>query len=129
MYKSKLEILIVDDSEMIVERLIDLVHELIDVESVKQAGTFSEAYVLIEEVHPDIVFLDINLPDGNGVDLLNKIKKSYPEVKVIMFTNQANDYYKVMCKQLGADYFLDKSCDFESVPQILSSIRALAGTH
>jgi DNA-binding NarL/FixJ family response regulator len=65
--------------------------------------------------------LDINLPDKSGIELLRKIKEDYKKTKVFMITNQANDYYKDMCKKLGADNFFDKSIDFNLIPDLISA--------
>jgi DNA-binding NarL/FixJ family response regulator len=68
-----------------------------------------------------MVLLDINLPDKSGIELLRKIKKEYKKMKVFMITNQANDYYKEICKKLGADHFFDKSKDFNLIPDLISA--------
>jgi len=115
------KILIIDDSALIVERLINLIKDLRNVET-NVAGAWAEASILLEQFQPQIIFLDIHLPDKSGIELLNKIKTEYPEIIVIMFTNQGSDFYKTLCLELGADYFIDKSKDFELIPEIISSL-------
>lgn len=77
----------------------------------------------IEEEKPDLVLLDINLPGKSGIELLRKIKGSGSECEVIMITNHADDYYKKVCRDLGADYFLDKSIEFSMLPEIIGNIQ------
>ena len=122
MYKEKKSILIVDDSILLAERLIDMLKSMENVDSIKHAGTYAEAMVLLEQTKLHIVFLDISLPDKSGVALLSSIKKNYPDIMVIMFTNQAGDYYRTLCMKKGANYFIDKSKDFELIPGIISSL-------
>jgi DNA-binding NarL/FixJ family response regulator len=122
MHEAKKIILIIDDSALIVERLINLLKDLRNVETINLAGTWAEAIILLEQFQPQIVFLDIHLPDKSGIELLNKIKTEHPEIIVIMFTNQGSDFYKTLCLELGADYFIDKSKDFDLISEIISSL-------
>ena len=122
MHEAKKIILIIDDSSLIVERLINILRDLRNVDSIKLAATGAEASVLLEQSQPEIIFLDIHLPDKSGIELLNKIRTESPEIIVIMFTNEGNDFYKTLCFELGANYFIDKSKDFELIPDIISSL-------
>ncbi len=115
-------LLLVDDSPIIIERLMYMLEELDNIEVILQSESYANALKLIESNHPDIIILDINLPDKSGLDLLRLIKKEYPNTTVIMVTNQTGEYYRNLCQKLGADYFIDKSSEFEQVPVIISSI-------
>jgi DNA-binding NarL/FixJ family response regulator len=90
--------------------------------SIREAGSYHEASLIMSSFHPDIVLLDINLPDINGIELLRYIKKKDPSIIVIMVTNQSGEFYRSRCKELGADFFVDKSTEFERLPEILSSL-------
>jgi len=68
-----------------------------------------------------VVLLDINLPDKSGIELLRLIQERHPETAVLMISNNADQYYRNICKKLGARYFLDKSTDIDLIPSILSS--------
>ena len=74
---------------------------------------------------PQIAILDIKVPGGdglkNGIDVLKTVKKSYP-TSVIMLTNHANAKYSMECKQAGADFFFDKSTEFDRVPDAVFEI-------
>ena len=115
-------VLIVDDSPIIIERLKSMLTGVENVGTVIYASTYSRAILLLAENNPDIAVLDINLPDKNGIEILRYIKKNHVAITVIMLTNQAADYYRNLCKLLGAEYFLDKSTEFEKVPAIISSL-------
>lgn len=114
-------VLIIDDSAIIIERLLAMLEDLDNIQTILHGDSYSAAVQLLAENHPDIVILDINLPDRSGIDLLRLIKKDYPEAVVIMVSNQAGDYYRSLCKTLGATYFIDKSSEFEQIPGIISS--------
>ena len=121
MRSEKFKILIVDDSEIIKDRVSEMLGELENVETVIKAGSFDEAVSVLSTTIPDILLLDINLPDKSGIDLLRHINENAWKMHVIMVSNQANSYYRSVCKKLGAADFVDKSADFDRIPQIISS--------
>ncbi len=114
--------MIVDDSPIIVAWLRQMLAELEAIGKVLEAGSYKEALPLLHSSLPDIVLLDINLPEINGIELLRYIKSESPSAIVIMLTNQADEFYRIRCKKLGADYFLDKSSEFEQVPALVASL-------
>ena len=116
-------ILIVDDSVIIIERLLDMLSEFESKSSIKHVSSLGDAIAFLQHTTPHIVLLDINLTDGNGVELLRLIKKKYPSIIVIMLTNQSDEYYRKLCTKLGASHFLDKSKDFEKVADIIATLK------
>ena len=115
-------ILIVDDSLLIMERLQTMLRGLKNAGAVESAGDYPMTVQLLANGSFDIVLLDINLPGRSGIELLRHIKTLYPQTTVIMLSNQSGPYYRGLCKRLGADYFVDKSTEFEDVPVIISSL-------
>ena len=115
-------VIIVDDSPLIVKRLLDMLNDLPGLEWIKHAGNYAEGLQLIKENNPGILLLDINLPDKSGIELLRVCKETNPGTKVIMITNQANEYYRKLCMKLGASYFIDKSKEFEQIAEAIASI-------
>jgi DNA-binding NarL/FixJ family response regulator len=114
-------ILIVDDSILILERMLLMLEELDNIQFVVHAGSYNDAIELLNGVSPDLVLLDIHLPDKSGIELLRTIKENYQNIKVFMVTNNSNEYYRKQCKTLGAEYFFDKSKDFDLIPEIISA--------
>lgn len=123
--KFRKEVFIVDDSRLVRERLVDLLSEVPDVVIVGQAGAATEAIRAIQMARPKVVVLDISMPGGSGLLVLEEIKKSSPPPVVIMLTNFANDPYKQKCLGLGAEYFFDKSTEFDKVKEVLETFQAL----
>ena len=122
MQRGKKTILIVDDSPLIVRRLIDMLSELPNLEWIKNAGNYADGIELVQRHNPGILLLDINLPDKSGIELLRICKENNPGTKVIMITNQANEQYRKLCLKLGADYFIDKSKEFEQIADTIADI-------
>src|SRR5262245_42469356 len=96
-------VFLVDDSPMMRDRLITLFSTLPNVEVVGQAETAFEAIQSIRHLRPAVVVLDISLPGGSGMHVLETIKKDCPAPVVIMLTNFAHEPYRQKCLQLGAD--------------------------
>jgi two-component system response regulator DevR len=109
------QVLIVDDSEQIRQRLVTLLAESAQIRIVGQAGNSLEALEAMRRLKPDTVILDIRLPGTSGIELLKQIKAKYPEMKVIMLTNFDYALYRQQCQQLGADHFLNKTLEFEKI--------------
>jgi DNA-binding NarL/FixJ family response regulator len=113
------QLLIVDDAPLIVDRLRTMLEGMPGLDPIASAGTCGGAKEMLQHHQPDIVLLDINLPDGNGIDLLRYIKKHHPSVVVIMCSNQGSSFYRNLCTRIGATWFIDKSAEFESIPEVI----------
>jgi DNA-binding NarL/FixJ family response regulator len=121
--KEKRTVLIVDDSILILERMIPLLAEIENISFVVHAASYKEAFEVLSRLTPDMVLLDINLPDKSGIELLRVIKERQMDVAVLMISNNAGSYYRDICKKLGAQYFLDKSTDIDLIPTVLANAR------
>ncbi|MDB5203177.1 MAG: response regulator transcription factor [Ferruginibacter sp.] len=118
-----IKVLIVEDAQLVLDRLFEIINELPCVAEVFTAIGYHEAIALIEEQEPGLVLLDIHLPEKNGIELLQFLKQYYPAIKTVMLTNQATDNYKLLCEKIGADHFIDKSSEFEQITGIIESYR------
>jgi DNA-binding NarL/FixJ family response regulator len=117
-----MKVFIADDSAVFRERMIEILSELPEIEIIGQAQDGIEATNLIEKLTPDVVILDIRMPRGNGMDVLQNIKKNNPALIVIMLTNYPYPQYRKKCMNAGADYFFDKSAEFEKVTEVLKKL-------
>ena len=120
--KASTTVLIVDDSPLIVKNLVELLKDIPSISSIESCGTYNKAIDLLPIYKPVAVLLDIDLPDKSGIILLKNIKTFHPEITAIVVINQSNDFYKNLCLEIGAHYFLDKSNDFEKLPALIASI-------
>jgi DNA-binding NarL/FixJ family response regulator len=116
------KVLIVDDSLIIRARLIAGLAKFEHIKVVGQAGDIRTAFKVINDVKPDVVILDIQLPDGSGLEVLARHKHENRSTTVIVLTNYPHDIMRRRCVKLGADYFFDKSSEFEKVYDILDTI-------
>jgi DNA-binding NarL/FixJ family response regulator len=118
-----MNILVVDDSELIRLRLVRQIEALPGVERVMTASGCLLAQHLVASQPPALVVLDLHLPDGDPVRLIPQFKLDHPDLKVAVLTNDATDYNRRRCLQAGADWFFDKSTEFE---QLLAQLRQLS---
>ena len=116
-------VFLVEDSTIIRERLLQLLEGLDGVEVVGDADNAVDAIAGIMAAGPDVVVLDIKLKNGSGIDVLKRVKQSLPSVTVIMLTNYATSEYRRRCLEAGAEYFLDKTNEFENLRGILHRLR------
>ena len=113
-----IKVFIVDDSPIVREHLVTMFEELAGFKIVGLAGSVTEAISTIGELQPDVVILDLRMPDGSGLDVLHKIKQDGLESMVIILTNYTFAGYRQKCLDAGAAYFLDKSTEFDQIPKL-----------
>ena len=117
-----MKILIADDSEAYVQRLVRALVEISGVEIVGRARTGTEALQALRDLRPEVVILDIRMPDGTGIDVLEGMRKEKLATITIVLTNFAFPQYRRKCLQLGARFFFDKSAEFAEVREVLSGL-------
>ncbi len=101
--------LIADDHALVRAGIRALVEKIKGVTVVGEAGKGSEALKLIEEVSPNLILLDLTMPDGSGFDVLQHVAKNSPEVRVIVLTVHEAGEYAIRALREGAAGFLPKS--------------------
>lgn len=128
--EKRLRVFIAEDSQLVREHLVDLLTLVKGVQVVGAAQTANASIRGIQSLMPDVVILDFQLHDGNGLDVLKSIKQPDTQPLVMMLTNYAYPQYRERCMQWGANYFFDKSQDFEQIvaicQQLLSRTEVLA---
>lgn len=115
-----MKMLIVEDSKLVSTRLQRAFGKFpaLETEIADSCGLALERF---RASQPQLVLLDIGLPDGNGLDLLLTIKRERPATRVLMFSN--DEFYRQRCRADGADDFFDKSDEFEA---LVVTVRSLA---
>lgn len=115
-----MKILIADDSEPIVASLKKLISTGKKKVIVSAAYTINDAIVELRDNTPDLLILDIMFPEGNGLELLYEAR-NFPQVKtIIILTNFPYERLKSKSFAMGADYFFDKSNEFERVIEVIN---------
>jgi len=117
-----MKVVIVDHSAIIRERLEAMLSEVPQVETIGQAEDQLEAQKLVRKLNPEVVILDISMPGGSGIGLLREIKKGQQPPLVIVLTDQSYPLYRKKCLDAGADFFFDKSTEFDKVAEVLKQL-------
>jgi two-component system OmpR family response regulator len=118
--EDKLVVLLVDDSALIVDKIIGLLPEVENIRIIFQAGSYNEARSIILEAEPDIVLMDIFFGDRISFELLKFLQENYPSIETAVISNHAGERYRDMCKKLGARHFFDKSNEFNLIAKMIS---------
>lgn len=108
---------------MIRERLTEMIGEIAGVDIVGEADNYRDAVGGIVRSAPDVAILDIKLAEGNGIDVLIAAKHELPNLRGIMLTNYATPQHLKASADAGAEYFLDKSADFDKIVEILEHLK------
>ena len=104
-----MKLLIADDSAHFRMRLLQMLSQIAGVQIVQSACNGYEAIAYVRKLRPDVAILDIQMPGANGIEVLEEIKRDFPETKVIMLTGHHEPQYEQRCIELGADHFFPKS--------------------
>ncbi len=119
---NKFKILIANQSPIINRKIYSLISPIESISVIGMAENIIEAMAIIKVTKPHAMILDMQQPGNNSIDLLTELQKTNKQIRVIIFTNRVDPYYKYLCLKFGADYFLDKSSEFEQLPEILNSM-------
>ena len=104
----KLKVLLVDDHEVVRAGIKALLQAEEDIVVVGEAGTMAEGVRRVGYDEPDVVVLDVRLPDGSGVEACRDIRSRFPEVKVLMFTSFADEEALMSAILAGASGYVLK---------------------
>lgn len=118
----KIKVVIVDDHALIREGIKKLLELEENFEIAALAGDGYEALEVIKDVRPDVVLLDINMPNMNGIDCLKQIKSLYPDTKVIMLTIHEDAEYLIETINIGAEGYVLKDADVSSLVKAIQKV-------
>jgi DNA-binding NarL/FixJ family response regulator len=115
-------VIIADDHKIIREGLRSLLEKSGEFECVGEADDGRQAVMLATELRPDIVIMDIAMPNLNGIEATRQIKSELPEVEVVVLSMHATRNYVVQVLQAGASAYLLKDSAFEELSTALLAI-------
>ena len=118
-----LRVLIADDHKLFRQGLAGLMNtreELVRV--VGEAETGAEAVKLVERLRPDIVLMDIYMPEGDGLDAARAIRDNFPETKIVILTSSEEDKHLSEAMGIGVSGYLLKNLDREELFELLGGI-------
>lgn len=120
---SKTRLAIVDDHELAREGLRDLLADAPDVEVVGEASNGREALLLCSRLRPDLVLMDVRMPEMDGLSATQELKQRFPETSVLMMTMHENPDYLLEALRAGAAGYLLKDASQDEVLDAVRRIR------
>ncbi|MDX9990830.1 MAG: response regulator transcription factor [Anaerolineales bacterium] len=131
-----IKVLIADDHKLFRQGMISLMRTRQDlVEVIGEAETGEEAVQMAEQLHPDVILMDIYMPEMDGLQAAKKIHARFPEISIVMLTSSERDGHLYEAVQVGAAGYLLKSLDADELFDLLKGVisgepamtRAIAG--
>jgi DNA-binding NarL/FixJ family response regulator len=128
---SRIKTLLVEDSDIFRNIVKETLESEFPLMEIFEANNSQEALRIVENVKPDLIFMDINLHGENGLVITEKIKPRYPELMIIILTNYDTPEYREAAHRVKADYFLPKnSIGKEVISKLVeSTMKNLENSH
>ena len=117
-----IRVLIADDHALVRAGIRALVEKIKGVVVVGEAGKGSEALELAKQLKPNLMLLDLTMPDGGGFEVLAQVKKQFPEIRVIVLTVHEAGEYAIRALREGASGFLPKSAASTELEQAIKTV-------
>jgi DNA-binding NarL/FixJ family response regulator len=118
-----IRVLLADDHPVVRTGIRNLLEKAEDIDVVGEASSGSEALQLVEEVKPDVLLLDLELPDGQGTEVAQQLQKNGSPVKILILSAYDDRAYIQEVLQLGAAGYLMKE---EAPEAIVEAVRGVA---
>jgi DNA-binding NarL/FixJ family response regulator len=118
----RLTVAVIDDHQVLTDAL-GLVFSKSDLHYLGAADTCAAARLLVAQKTPDVLLLDVDLPDGDGLDLVTELKAASPETQILVFTSYADEDTLMRAVEIGVSGFVSKT---QSIPEMLKAVQ-LAG--
>lgn len=122
----KTRVLLTEDHTIVRKGLRSLLDKETGIEVVGEAEDGREAIVKAEELHPDVVVMDIAMSGLNGLEATRQIKKRFPDMKILILTMHANEEYILQSLKAGASGYLVKKA---APAELISAINAVHKGH
>lgn len=119
--KSAKSVLLVDDHPVVRSALRILVKQE-GFQRIFEASKGNEVISMIREHRPDVVVLDLSMPEMDGLDVLERIRENEMQCQVVVFTSLARVFYQERCMRAGAGAFVSKSSGMEDVLKALRAV-------
>jgi len=117
-----MNILVADGSDLIRTRLAERLRGVVGVSTVVTADSIRQAFSFLRSGLFDLAILDLHLPDGTSSPVVAEMKLTSKNLRVAIYSNDADEVNRRLCQRAGADWFFDKSLEFEKILQIPTNI-------
>ncbi len=117
-----IRVLVADDQNLFREMLVGMLSMEEDIEIVAEASQGRDALDKIRAFKPDVVLIDINMPELDGIQVAEMVKKEFDRIKVVMLTGYSQEDYIFKALQKGASGYLSKDISAEKVKEAIRTV-------
>lgn len=119
-----IHILVADDHTVVRRGLVEIIDGEPDMKVVAQAASGRSVLRELEETSPDLIILDITMPDGGGMEVLRQLQNSRPATPVLVLSVHSEDQYAIRVLKAGAAGYLMKDCAPEELVEAIRRVAA-----
>jgi DNA-binding NarL/FixJ family response regulator len=120
--QAPIRVVLVDDARHVRERLAEMLSAVKGVQVVGQAPDVPLGLQLVQELQPDVLILELELPGQTGMDLLSSIGKGVRKPLIIVLTSLDYPVLRRACAELGADFYFYKPAEFQKVAEVCEDL-------
>ncbi|MBW1975743.1 MAG: response regulator [Deltaproteobacteria bacterium] len=113
----KIKVLLVDDEK----EFVDALRERLEIRDLPSGVAYNgeQALQIVEDEIPDVIVLDLKMPGIDGMEVLKRVRKAYPQVQVIILTGHGSEKDEEEARRLGAFEYLQKPVDIDELVKLL----------
>ena len=115
-------VLIADNHPIVRLGIKNVLDQSEGIEVISDVASTSELFSALERITPDVVILEMDIPEINGIATLRKIKQEFPDVKVLMYSGQSEDVYALSTIRAGAFGYLSKTSELDYIVSAVKKV-------
>lgn len=120
--RPKLHVFLVEDATLIRRRIAAALSAIADVIVIGEAEDTATALTEIAASGADVAVVDLRLTASSGIDLIAQLSREQPAVVTVVLTNHVSAPFRTACEQAGADYFFDKTSEFDAACHTIEAL-------
>ncbi|RIV38245.1 DNA-binding response regulator [Flagellimonas lutimaris] len=117
-----IKVLIADNHPVVRLGIKKVLESSSDIEIIADVSTTEELFNTLKTVTPDVVILEMDIPEINGIATLRKMKLEFPDIKTLMYSGQSEDVYALSTIRAGAFGYLSKTADLEYIVSAVKKV-------
>ncbi len=118
-----IKVLIADSHPIVRMGIQNVLNSASDFEIIGDVATTTELFTKLKTLNPDVVILEMDIPEINGIATLRKIKQEYPDIRVLIYSGQSEDVYALSTIRAGAFGYLSKTAELD---YIISAVKKVS---
>jgi two-component system response regulator DegU len=118
----KIQIILVDDHAIVRDGIKQLLQKEENFLVLGEASNFAELLQLLKSYSPDIILMDISLPDKSGIEITKELSKNHPGIKIVMLSMHVNEEFILNSLDAGADGYLPKNTNKKELVECINTV-------